>query len=262
MLLRPLSKAIGLITMLSLSPFSQAKPALEDPLTELDSNLWWVSDGWSNGFPSYSRWESEAISHSTEGMAITLSHAPNGIDEFEFQSGELRSEAFYGYGCYEVEMKPIAEPGAISSFFLFSGPFDKPNNGNGMHNEIDIEFLGYDTNVMQINYWTNDDRYAQSHEQLIYLDFDASEDFHRYGIKWTKGSIKWYIDGELVYTVKNSNYDPIPSAKDSRLRIMMNVWAADDRISNWAGEFNKDPDTYLTAYYKNFRFSSGRSCTL
>ncbi|MBY5944018.1 family 16 glycosylhydrolase [Photobacterium rosenbergii] len=262
MLLRTLSQVTGFIVMITFSPFINAKATLEDPLTELDSTFWWKSHGWSNGFPSYTRWESEAISHSDEGMAITLSYAPNEIDEFDFQSGELRSEEFYGYGCYEVEMKPIAEPGVVSSFFLFAGPFDKPKGGNGMHNEIDIEFLGYDTNMLQINFWTNDDRYAQSHEQLVYLDFDASQDFHRYAIKWTKNSIQWFVDGSLVFTVKNSKRDPIPSARDSQLRIMMNVWATDERISNWAGEFSKDPETNLTAYYRNFRYLPLRSCSL
>ena len=262
MLLRPLSKTAGIITMFTLSTFTLANNPIEDPLTELNTDLWWKSDGWNNGFPFYNRWEEEAISHSTDGMAITLSHAPNGSDDFEFQSGELRSHEYFGYGCYEVEMKPIAEPGVISSFFLFAGPYDKPEDGNGMHNEIDVEFLGNNTNVMQVNFWTNDDRYARSHEQLIYLDFDASQDYHRYGIKWTKGAIKWYIDGNLVYKVKNSSDDPIPSVNDSRLRIMANVWATDDRISNWAGEFSKDPATSVTAEYKNFRFISGRKCSL
>ncbi|MGR5061407.1 family 16 glycosylhydrolase [Photobacterium sp. DNB22_13_2] len=262
MLLRSLTQTAGFITMLSFTPLVLADTSIEDPFTELNSELWWKSDGWSNGFPFFNRWEGEAISHSTDGMAITLSHAPNGADDFEFQSGELRSHGYYGYGCYEVEMKPIAEPGVISSFFLFSGPYDKPEDGNGMHNEIDVEFLGHNTNVMQVNFWTNDDRYTRSHEQLIYLNFDASQDFHRYGIKWTKGAIKWYIDGKMVYKVKNTNNDPIPSVTDSRLRIMANVWATDERISNWAGDFSKDPTTSVTAEYKNFRFIPGRKCSL
>lgn len=262
MLLRSLGKTAGIIAMFTLSPFSFANTPIEDPLTELNTDLWWKSDGWSNGFPFYSRWEGESIHFSEQGMTITLNHAPNGTDDFEFQSGELRSHDYYGYGCYEVEMKPIAKPGVISSFFLFAGPYDKPEDGNGMHNEIDVEFLGNNTNVMQVNFWTNDDRYARSHEQLIYLDFDASQDFHRYGIKWTKGAIKWYIDGKLVYKVKNRSDDPIPSVKDSRLRIMANVWATDDRISNWAGEFSKDPNTSVTAEYRNFKFIPGRKCSL
>jgi hypothetical protein len=31
----------------------------------------------------------------------------------------------------------------VSAFFTFAGPYD--NGGNGRHNEIDVEFLGYDT---------------------------------------------------------------------------------------------------------------------
>ncbi|AJR08296.1 1,3-beta-glucanase [Photobacterium gaetbulicola] len=260
MSLRSLLHTAGLFNMLTMSPFLLAGNSITDPLTALNTELWWKSDGWCNGFPFDSRWEGEAISHSADGMAITLSHAPNGEDAFEFQSGELRSHDFYGYGCYEVEIKPIAEPGVISSFFLFAGPYDKPEDGNGKHNEIDIEFLGHNTSVMQVNYWTNHDSHARSHEHLIYLDFDASQDFHRYGIKWTKDAINWYVDGKLVHSVQSTGDDPTPSVTDSRLRIMANVWATSHQISNWAGEFSQDPATTVTAEYKNFRFVSDPTC--
>jgi endo-1,3-1,4-beta-glycanase ExoK len=52
----------------------------------------------------------------------------------------------------------VAESGVVSSFFTFAGPFD--NGGNGKHNEIDIEFLRFDTRTFQVNFWTNDDTYA------------------------------------------------------------------------------------------------------
>ncbi|MGF1684361.1 family 16 glycosylhydrolase [Photobacterium minamisatsumaniensis] len=234
----------------------------DDPLAEFNHTIWWKSDGWSNGFPFYNRWEGESIVNSAEGMAITLDYSPVADNSVEFRSGELRSHDYYGYGCFEAEIKPAAASGVITSFFLFAGPYDKPENGNGMHNEIDIEFLGNNTNLLQVNYWTNDDRYERSNEHLIYLNFDASEDFHRYGIKWTKNAIKWYIDGDLVYKVKKATATtPIPSKADSELRIMANVWATDNRISNWAGEFDINSRTAHTAYYRNIRFESGRKCT-
>ncbi|MGF1724065.1 family 16 glycosylhydrolase [Photobacterium nomapromontoriensis] len=239
-----------------------AANSFHDPLTSLNDARWWKSDGWSNGYPFFNRWEGDAIAHNKDSMAITLSHQPIAGDPLDYQSGELRSHDYYGYGCFEIEMKPVSASGVISAFFLFAGPYDTPDGGNGQHNEIDIEFLGNNTNVLQINYWSNDDGYKQSNERIIYLNFDASEDFHRYGIKWTKKAIKWYVDGSLVYIAKNKQARPIPSQADNKLRIMANVWATDNAISNWAGEFDIDSQQSHTAYYRNIRFTSGSRCKI
>lgn len=230
-----------------------------DPLTELNSALWWHSNGWSNGFPFTNSWEAEAISYSDAGMAITL--APTNFPDtgYPYQSGELRSNDFYGYGCFEIDMKPIAKSGVVTSFFLFAGPFDKPVDGNGQHNEIDIEFLGNDTSVVQVNFWTNDDRYELAHEYIIPLNFDAAEEFHRYGIEWQRKSISWYVDGELIHKVKHDRSDPIPQVSSSKLKILANVWATDNRISNWAGFFETD-SLPLTAHYRNASFERKAKC--
>lgn len=233
-----------------------------DSLSTFNQKLWWKSDGWSNGFPFHNRWEGEAIAHSADGMAMSLSYQQTTEDNLAYQSGELRSHDYYGYGCFEIEMKPVSASGVISSFFLFAGPYDTPEGGNGQHNEIDIEFLGNNTNLLQINYWTNDDEYKQSNERIIFLNFDASEDFHRYGIKWTRNAIKWYVDGSLVYVVRNEITKPIPSQTDNKLRIMANVWATDNSISNWAGEFDVDSHQSHTAYYRNLSFKSGKRCKI
>lgn len=250
------------IALLVATP-SFSATSFDDPLTNMNDQLWWLADGWSNGFPFINRWESEAISFSTNGMAITLSNTPDSTDpqNLTFQSGELRSNDFYSYGCFEAEIKPAAADGVITSFFLFAGPYDRTETSNGKHNEIDIEFLGNNTDLLQINYWTNDDNYTSDHARIIFLDFDASEDFHRYGIKWTKHAIQWFIDGKLVFKVKNTSSDPIPKSTDSPLRIMANIWATDSEISGWAGEFDQN-SVPITAEYRNIRYIKGGRCNL
>lgn len=230
-----------------------------DPLTELNSALWWKSDGWSNGFPFTNSWEGEAISFSDAGMALSLAPTNYADTGYPYQSGEFRSQGFYGYGCFEIEMKPVAKSGVVSSFFLFAGPYDKPEKGNGKHNEIDIEFLGKDTSMVQINFWTNDDRYELAHEHIIPLGFDAAEAFHRYGIEWRRKSISWYVDGQLVHQVKHDASDPIPQVSSSKLRVMANLWATDNRISDWAGYFEAG-DFPITAHYRNASFKSRSTC--
>lgn len=68
----------------------------------------------------------------------------------KFDCGEYRSTNNYGYGLYEVSMKPAKNTGIVSSFFTYTGP------AHGTQwDEIDIEFLGKDTTKVQFNYFMN-----------------------------------------------------------------------------------------------------------
>ncbi|KII76779.1 1,3-beta-glucanase [Vibrio renipiscarius] len=236
--------------------------SFQDDFTQLDSTQWRIADGWQNGFPFLSRWEGKAVSFGPRGMSIALKsdRKRNENGDRTFYSGEIRSTNYYAYGCYEMDIKPIREPGVVTSFFLFAGPYDKPPGGSGKHNEIDIEFLGSNTNMVQLNFWTDDDAYANSHETLIFLDFDASKAFHRYGIYWGEDFLEWFVDGKSVLKVKNNKFDPLPNAEHSTLRVMANVWATDPEIANWAGLFNQEQKTRLKARYRNFSFQSDQQC--
>lgn len=241
---------------------NKGKPAkssgFSDGLTQLDYSHWWASDGWHNGFPFVNRWQADAISHSGDGMQLTLSNLGT-PDSPDWVSGELRSHEYRGYGCYEISIKPAARAGVVSSFFLFASPYDIAPNGNGLHHEIDIEFLGDNTNFMQINFWRNGEPAAGENALLIPLQFDAALDFHRYGIRWSSGKIQWYVDGLLVHQVDSNNSPHIPTTNESNLMTMMNMWATHEDISVWAGEF--DPALGAAqSYYKDFSYQTLKQC--
>jgi len=174
----------------------------------------------------------------------------------QYTSGELRSTGFYGYGCYEVEMKPVAHPGVTTAFFTFSGPNDSPDGVPRLHNEINIQFLGKDMKSFQTRYWTNDDASDGHDATTIQLDYQANKEFHKYGFKWSESSIEWYVDRKLVHTSKGSAAYPIPNPNDTTHRIMMNMWPTDD-----TNEF-KELGHPLTAKYRNFIFGSGQDCKI
>jgi beta-glucanase (GH16 family) len=166
---------------------------------------------------------------------------------------------FYGYGCFEASLQPVARPGVVTSLFTFSGPYD--NGGNGKHNEIDVEFLGSNTTQFQANFWTNDDTYTKGHEHIVSLGFDAAQGLHRYGFKWSASGITWYVDGVEVYSVADSTTDPTPKTSDALHKIMVNLWPVDSTASGWAGTFVY-PGTPLVAKYDMLRYIAGESCTL
>lgn len=153
-----------------------------------------------------------------------------------YYGGELRTSKYYGYGDYEVKMKPSSVKGTASTFFVCTGPYDvdyetgEPNK----HDEIDIEFLGYDTTFVQFNYFVDG---KGEHEYKYNLGFDASKDFHTYGFRWTSEYIVWFVDGKPVHKVKASAKNPMPSTAG---RILTNYWTGTERSEAWMGKFEDD----------------------
>ena len=193
------------------------------------------SDGWSNGSMFNCTWRKSNASIFDGSMKLTIDK--DLLDKPPYSGAEFRSRDFYGYGMYEVVMKPIKNDGVVSSFFTYTGPSD-----NNPWDEIDIEFLGKDTTKVQFNYFTDG---RGNHEFLYDLGFDASEDFHTYGFDWQADSITWYVDGEAVYTAAES----LPSTPG---KIMANVWPGTG-VDGWLNAF--DGTVPLTAEYMSINFT-------
>lgn len=194
------------------------------------------SDGWSNGSMFNCTWRRSNGKIYDGTMKLIIDSDGEGIVP-PYSGAEFRSRDFYGYGMYEVVMKPIKNDGVVSSFFTYTGPSD-----NNPWDEIDIEFLGKDTTKVQFNYFTDG---KGNHEYLYDLGFDASEDFHTYGFDWQADGITWYVDGEAVYTAEEN----LPSTPS---KIMMNVWPGTG-VDGWLNAF--DGTLPLTAEYKSVNFT-------
>lgn len=187
------------------------------------------ANGWSNGGMFNCTWLDSNVNFSNDGiMSLTINS--NGAGGYT--GGEYRTRQAFGYGMYQVSMKPIKNPGVVTSFFTYTGPTD-----GTIWDEIDIEFLGYDTTKVQFNYFTNG---VGGHEYLYDLGFDASQAFHTYGFYWGEGTITWYVDGNPVYTVNSSDVPVTPG------KIMMNAWPGIG-VDDWLQPYNGV--TPLTGYY-------------
>lgn len=160
-------------------------------------------------------------------------------DKIPYSGGEFRSKDFYGYGKYEVSMKPIKNDGVVSSFFTYTGPSD-----NNPWDEIDIEFLGKDTTKVQFNYFRDG---KGGHEYLYDLGFDASESFHTYGFEWHKDKIIWFVDGKEVYRLEGTTI-PVTKAK-----LMMNAWCGTG-VDEWLNAFD-DKNLPVKAEYQWIKYT-------
>ena len=166
-------------------------------------------------------------------LTLSLTKGHSGYVGAEFRTG-----ATFSYGYYSVCMKAAKCDGVISSFFTYTGwPWD----------EIDIEFLGNNTNIVQFNYYTSG---VGGHEYFYELPFDASEDFHEYGFDWQPDSITWYVDGVAVYRATEN----IPSHAG---HIMMNLWNVADSHADWAGKFDES-GLPTSAQYKWIGYQSAK----
>lgn len=195
-----------------------------------NTSSWSKSDGWSNGGMFNCTWRSSNVNFSNGLMTLTLNKDTQGGTK-PYAGGEYRSNDTYGYGLYQVNMKPAKNPGIVSSFFTYTGPTD-----GTPWDEIDIEFLGKDTTKVQFNYYTNG---VGNHEYIYNLGFDASTSYHTYAFNWQPTYIAWLVDGKEVYRATNN----IPSHPG---KIMMNLWPGIG-VDSWLNAY--DGKTPLNAYY-------------
>lgn len=222
-----LKKASAMITavgiMISSGAVGNVSAAYSDSYFGLgfdwhESNKMEMSDGWSNGGMFNCTWSKDNVSFS--GGKMNLSIKGNWWNGFT--GAEYRTRDTFGFGMYDVSMKPIKNDGVVTSFFTYTGPSD-----GTVWDEIDIEFLGKDTTKVQFNYYTNG---VGNHEYVYSLGFDASQGFHQYGFYWDSSSITWYVDKKPVYTATRN----IPQTPG---KIMMNVWNGTG-VDEWLNRYN------------------------
>ncbi|HYO52305.1 family 16 glycosylhydrolase [Archangium sp.] len=216
--------------------------AFDETLDAFDSTRWRRSDGWASSEDFNAGWRADHVLFAGGKMELRLDTepCPSGCSSRPYASGELASTRFHGYGRYEVRMKPARGPGTMTSFSLTTGPFDWTR-----WDEIDMAFLGLNTRRFLVNYITD----GQRHDTGLDLPFDAADDFHTYGIEWTRDAIHWYVDGKRVHTETGAR-GPLPSQPG---RILTNFWpGVGPATESWMGHFDY-PGRPLASTYEGIR---------
>ena len=204
----------------------------------------YASNGYGNGDPFGVEWSASEVQTKDNELHLSI-HNNDAGKEWPYKGGEYRSTQFYGYGDFAVRMKPSATNGTASTFFTYTGEWDSetlhpstgagdtrnPDNNEGVHDEIDIEFLGKDTTHVQFNYFKSG---KGGKEYLYNLGFDASKEWHTYGFRWEPTQITWFVDEKPVYRAT----DGIPTHPG---RIISNFWAGNpdnSGIMGWMGRYD------------------------
>ncbi len=224
-----------------------------DDFTSYDSSIWYKSEP-SPYIIFYCTLRPEQVNYISDGtlsvMTLTLDDDLEHDDtpDLPYKSGELRTTSTYGYGLYEIRMKPVIHTGVVSSFFVMTGPWDGPGVP---HDEVDLEFIldpddGNPNPVMQCNYFTDG---VGNHEYIVDLAFNATNEYHTYAFRWEPNRITWFIDGVEVHSATEN----IPAYEG---RIMMNLYPPDpdwELTEEWTGYY--DGTVPLVAYYDWVRYT-------
>lgn len=243
---------------------------------EGSASTFFATDGYGNGSVFNTWWNKDNVVYKDGTMQLTMSDMPEDLQltledytqeeldalaaegkdptQYKYYAGELRSYYNYGYGDYEVSMKPAKKSGTASTFFLYTGPGDRAPGASEDNpwDEIDIEFLGSDTTKVQFNYYVDG---VGGHEYMYDLGFDASEDFHEYGFRWTAEYIVWFVDDKPVYKVEASEENPLPSSPS---KVLMNYWSGTQKAEGWMGQYS-DPQASEGPQYRWVRASADPS---
>jgi len=204
--------------------------AIHDQMLNIDTNTWRKSDGWTNGAPFQVGWRADHVDIYANTLRLSLDDVPCATNVAScsgaaYASGEYSSVMLLPYGQVDVYAQAASASGVITGLFLYTGASD----GNP-HDEIDIEFLGNQTNQVQFNYYVNG---VGGHEVVLPLGFDAALAMHHYSIKWNKDYILWRVDGVEKYRVNAVSGVVLPS---SHMRFFTNIWATKG-ADTWAGAF-------------------------
>jgi GR25 family glycosyltransferase involved in LPS biosynthesis len=191
---------------------------------KLDDEAWKLRD---DTFPSNMALFTPANVSQPEGHALlTLCQEQTSVRGLT--SGAIATRASYRYGTFKAELRPPGVPGLVTGMFL---------HRNGPRQEIDIEFLGKDISKMLVNVFYNPGPEGTKLEYgyrgtptLVDLGFDAADDFHTYEIDWLPNTIRWLVDGEVVYERMTWAPTPIPNQP---LQFNLNLWHS--RSKEFAG---------------------------
>jgi len=197
-----------------------------------DADDWLVSSWEAGGLSSATLWSNNSVRISSDGAAELLL-AP--IGSGEALGGEMRSGAVADVGTFSWTVQvPEMVSGAVFGMFVYqAAPRTEPAL------EYDFEFVGANTRSVQLTVHMQDSNgnpVRNLFQTVVDLGFDAAKDAHVYDVVVTGTGTAFRVDGEPIAYFSAEDM-PGGIWYTSDLRSCINLWAGDDRVLNWAGDY-------------------------
>lgn len=222
----PLAAATVLSAMQPNALAAERTSAFHDPFETLDAGRWHVAD-YDFDHPHFDTdWRRRQVQHEGPASRLALVIAPRAMAtparRNRFEGASLRRRETTGFGRYEAEIKPARGAGLVTGFFLYTGPYYGTR-----HDEIDVEFLGRNTRMMQASWFVD----GALQTRQIPLGFDAAAQPRRYAFEWWPDRLRWFVGAQLVFEVtrRQAQLPEVPGY------LYLNLWAAAPSLANWAG---------------------------
>jgi endo-1,3-1,4-beta-glycanase ExoK len=199
--------------------------AWQDQFDTVDTSRWsLMTHSWDGNLAQFSTTNAEVA----DGiLKLNLTPAPEGAAK-PYSGVEYRSKDTLEFGKVEARIRFAKGSAVVSSLVLIYTPWP-PDDWN----ELDIEFLGKNTDRVQFNHMINippADPIAghKQYPKLVNLSFDPAASFHDYAIEWVPGRARFSVDGQVLHeTTEEMQRMVLPQ------NILLTIWASGS--AGWAG---------------------------
>ncbi|WP_109436780.1 family 16 glycosylhydrolase [Aquimarina sp. AU119] len=188
----------------------QKKYSDEFDQSKLNEKIWHPNNpGWKGRQPTY--FHGSNVSLENEELVIRVNkHKDEKLPEgYTHSTGFIKSKNKFLYGYFEAECKLMDAPW-VSGFWM-------TNVGKDWWTEIDIcenapglEYNRHDLNsnihVFKSPKDKGDVKKHFSRTKKFYFPKELQNDYHVWGLEWTKDYIRFYIDGILFREAKNTHW--------------------------------------------------------
>ena len=184
---------------------------------------------------------------------------PRGDRQVIYDSGSIRTHGKqeFLYGRIEMKAKLPKGQGVFPAFWMLGSDFTldgKISNEQGQPwpvcGEVDIMELtgkasdtagsGNQTVWQTLHYGNGADKdngkYAGNGTGWSLPEGTFNDDYHIFGLNWSKGKMEWYVDNQIVRTVDYSDDELAELTLDRPQYIQLNLAAG----GNWPGDAGKD----------------------
>ena len=164
-----------------------------------------------------------------------------------YSSASVRSKYTVKYGFFEIKSRAMNSKGSSAFWFYDMTP--------STHTEIDVfEICG--TGDREYDYYMNAHVFRTPLENEHWDDYTGSpwrapyrlaDEFHVFALEWTPFVIRWYVDGDVKKTLKNTHWhQPLTMNFDS------------ETFPDWFGlpDDNELPSTFSIEYVRSWRYKS------